>query len=93
MHPFTRALMSQPAGRPKTNIRPFILKPTDRLPSGAEYINTMPPTVKAVHEKFLSGHKLPPALAPSYIRRPEVMEKGRAAAISKGWRNPRSRAK
>lgn len=90
MTPFMRDLTTPPAGRPKVNVKPFILKRTDRMPSGAEYLNTMPAVLKAAHEKYLKGHMLPPALAPSYIRRPEILEQKRAKSISKGWRAPRS---
>ena len=90
MTPFMRELTTPPAGRPKVNVKPFILKRTDRMPSGAEYLNTMPAVIKAVHENYLKKHQLPPALAPSYLRRPEIMEQKRAKAISKGWNNPRS---
>ncbi len=90
MTPFIRDITTPPAGRPKTNIKPFILKPTDRVPSGAEYLNTMPMVLKAVHEKYLKNHQLPPALQPSYLRRPEILEQRRAKAISKGWNKPRS---
>jgi hypothetical protein len=85
-----RDFNTAPAGRPKKNLRPFILKPTDRMPSGGEFLNTMPTVIKSAHESYLKKHQLPPALAPSYLRRPEVMEQRRAKAISKGWRNPRS---
>lgn len=91
MTPFLQDFNTQPAGRPKKNIKPFILKPTDRLPSGSEYLNTMPAVIKAAHQSYLDMHKLPPALAPSYIRRPEVQENRRAKAISKGFMRPRSR--
>lgn len=89
--PFMRDFTTQPVGRPKTNIKPFILKPTDRVPSGAEYVNTMPAVLQKVHKDYIAKHMLPPALQPSYIRRPEILEQRRAKSISKGWRNPRSR--
>lgn len=85
-----KGFLTPPAGRPKVNVKPFILKRTDRMPSGAEYLNTMPAVLKAVHENYLKKHMLPPALQPSYIRRPEIMETRRAKSISKGWRAPRS---
>lgn len=89
--PFMRDFTTPQAGRPKTNVKPFILKPTDRVPSGSEYLNTMPAVLKKVHQEYLKKHMMPPALQPSYLRRPEIMEQRRSKAISKGWRNPRSR--
>jgi hypothetical protein len=62
------------------------------VPSGVEYINTMPMVLQRVHSEYLKKFSLPPALQPSYIRRPEIMEQRRSKAISKGWRNPRGRA-
>jgi hypothetical protein len=34
---------------------------------------------------------LPPALQPKYLRKPQPLEGQRQKAISRGWRNPRSR--
>lgn len=90
MDPSMRDYMTPPAGRPKKNIKPFILKPTDRVPSGMEYLNTMPAVLRTVHEQYIKKHMMPPALQPSYLRRPEIMETRRSKAISKGWKAPRS---
>lgn len=90
--PLTPKIISPAApGRPKVNVRPFIIKPTDRFVSGAEYLNVMPAPLKAAAEKYLKSHQLPPALAPKYLRKPAVMDEQRKDAISKGWRKPRSR--
>ena len=92
VHPSLRNAMTPPAGRPKVNTRRFMLKPTDRVPSGVEYLNTLPAAMRKVQEEYLAKHELPPALQPKYLRKPEVMDKQRAVAISHGWRKPRSRA-
>lgn len=83
--------MTPPAGRPVRNTSRYVIRPTDRVPSGAEYLNVIPAAMKKVHEEYLAKHELPPALAPKYLRKPEVLDKQRANAISKGWRNPESR--
>lgn len=87
-----KAFQTPDPGRPVQNIRPFILKPTDRLPSGSEFLNTMPAPIKAAHEKYLKSGSLPPGLAPTRTHlRPQISEAHRAAQISKGWKNPRKR--
>ena len=79
-----------PAGRPVSNLGDYIIKPTPDEPEGAEILNNEPDLLAEVNKRYLKAFQLPPALQPSYLRRPEVQEKRRAQAISKGWRNPRS---
>jgi hypothetical protein len=57
-------------------------------------INSDPDVLSQVHQKYLKAGRLPPALQPKYLRKPEVLESGptgRGTNISKGWRKPRSR--
>jgi hypothetical protein len=85
------ALGSAPPGRPTSNIGKYLLKPTAEINTGWEMINADPNVLKMVHQKYLKGAMLPPALQPKYLRKPEVMDANRAKNISRGWRKPRSR--
>jgi hypothetical protein len=77
-------------GRPKVNVKPFIIKPTDRVPGGFEYLNTVPKHLADVHTKYLKKYQLPPTLQPRYISMPAVLENKRRVNISKGFKKPRS---
>jgi hypothetical protein len=87
-HPSLREFNTPPAGRPTKNLGKFILKPTDSVPSGAMYLNAMPSALKAVHEQYTGKFELPPALQPTYLRRPAVLQGKTNKAISKGFNNP-----
>ena len=78
-------------GRPVSNIGKYLIKPTAEVDTGFEMINSDPQVLKAVHEKYLKAGQLPPALQPKYLRKPQPLEGQRQKAISRGWRNPRSR--
>lgn len=78
-------------GRPVSNIGKYLIKPTAEVNTGWEMINADPNVLKTVHQKYLKGAMLPPALQPKYLRKPQVMDTNRAKAISKGWNKPRSR--
>lgn len=87
----TSSLGPAPPGRPVSNIGRYLIKPTAEMDSGFEMINADPQVLKEVHQKYLKAGQLPPALQPKYLRKPQPMEGQRQKAISKGWRNPRSR--
>jgi hypothetical protein len=88
--PVQTVLGTNPPGRPASNIGQYLVKPTADVDSGFEMINTDPNVLKRVHENYLKKGELPPALQPKYLRKPEVLDKSRANAISRGWRKPRS---
>lgn len=77
-------------GRPESNVGQYLIKPTDKSDTGFEMLNTTPQSVTEAEQKFLKMYELPPALQPKYLRKPEVMERGRSKEISKGWIKPRS---
>jgi len=83
-----KAFQTPSAGRPKKNVRPLMLRSTDRLASGWTFINDTPPAIQAAQDKYIKASQLPPGLAPT---RTQIGEKQRGAAISKGWRNPTAR--
>jgi len=82
--------MQAAPGRPESNIGKYLIKPTDKSDTGYEMLNTTPAAVSQAEAKFLKQYELPPALQPKYLRKPEVMERGRTKAISKGWIKPRN---
>jgi hypothetical protein len=88
-----RAFQTAPAGRPVKNIRPLLLRSTDRLASGWQVLNSVPEPLKMATEKYLKTPiQLPPGLAPTRTHvRPAISEQHRAAQISKGWKRPTSR--
>lgn len=87
-----KGFQTAPAGRPVKNTRPLILRSTDRLASGWEFINTQPEFVKMATEKYIKPAQLPPGLAPTRTHlRPQISEQHRAKQISKGWKNPTKR--
>jgi len=77
-------------GRPPTNLGQYLIKPIDDQNTGFEMLNTEPSMITKVNQDYMRKGQLPLALQPKYLRKPAVMEKGRAAAISKGWHKPRS---
>ena len=81
-------------GRPKSNLGNYIVKSVgpNRSKTGFEMLNDTPQAIAAAKEHYLSKYELPPALAPKYIREPEVQTRQRAKEISKGWVKPRSPA-
>ena len=81
---------SAPRGRPVSNIGAYLIKPTADSPTGFEMLNDSPDLLKSVQDRYLKAFQLPPSLQPKYLRKPEVMDKQRSQAISKGFRNPRS---
>ena len=87
----TSALGPALPGRPTSNIGKYLIKPSAEIDSGYEMINADPNILKMVHQKYLAAYQLPPALQPKYLRKPEVMDTGRAKAISRGWHDPRGR--
>jgi len=104
--PRTNALQAStanaPAGRPKSNIGDYLIRPTPDSDTGFEMLNSQPDTLKAVHQKFLklkqlpyglrpSGLAKPTDMAPKYTDRPKALETNRAKTISRGWRDPRGR--
>ena len=86
-----RVYPAQPRGRPVSNIGRYLLKPTDTTDTGSEFINTKPSVIQKVEKEQLKKGELPPALQPKYLRKPEVLDKPRQKAISKGFVNPRAR--
>jgi hypothetical protein len=77
-------------GRPVSNIGRYLIKPIDDQDTGFEVLNSEPRILTQVNQQYLRQGHLPPALQPKYLRKPEVMEKQRTQAISKGFRKPRS---
>ena len=77
-------------GRPVSNIGQYLIKPINDQNTGFEMLNTEPKVISQVNKQYLRMGQLPPSLQPKYLRKPEVMDQGRAAAISKGFRKPRS---
>lgn len=77
-------------GRPPSNLGQYLIKPVDDQNTGFEMLNSEPKIIGQVNQQYMRKGQLPPSLQPKYLRKPEVMEKGRAAAISKGFRKPRS---
>lgn len=77
-------------GRPESNIGRYLIKPTDKSPTGHEFVNAEPQIIEQTHQRYLKQFELPPALQPKYLRKPEVMENQRRKEISKGWVKPRS---
>jgi len=86
----TKVYGATPRGRPVSNLGGYLLKPTPEAPSGHEMLNTEADIIGQTRDRYLKAFQLPPALQPKYLRKPQVMDKQRSAAISKGWRNPRS---
>jgi hypothetical protein len=80
-----------PAGRPKSNIGNYLIRPTDTSITGFEMLNDSPDVLDAVHTKFMQKFELPTHLRPTRFLSPEL-EHGRGLAISKGFRKPRSRS-
>ena len=87
-----KAFQTPPAGRPVKNNRPLMLRSTDRLASGYEFLNDTPAPIKAAMDKYLKAGQLPPGLAPTRTHvRSQIGEQNRAAQISKGWKRPTQR--
>ena len=84
-------LEPNPVGRPKSNIGNYLIKPSANALSGWEMLNETPDLIDQVHQKYLKAQELPPHLQPARFHSP-TLEHGRALAISRGWRKPRSRA-
>jgi hypothetical protein len=84
-------LEPNPVGRPKSNIGSYLIKPSATALSGYEMLNDSPDVLDAVNQKYLKAQELPPHLQPVRFHSP-IVEHGRAMAISRGWRKPRSRS-
>lgn len=84
-------LEPNPVGRPKSNIGNYLIKPSATALSGYEMLNSTPDVLDAVNAKYLKAQELPPHLQPVRFQSP-TLERGRALAISRGWRKPRSRS-
>jgi hypothetical protein len=84
-------LEPNPVGRPKSNIGNYLIKPSANALSGYEMLNDSPDVLDQVHAKYLQAQELPPHLQPVRFQSP-IVEHGRALAISRGWRKPRSRS-
>lgn len=89
-----------PAGRPKSNLGNYLIRPTPESNTGFEMLNDKPDVLQQVQKKFLDQKVLPTGLRPTrlgdprsigYAKRPQVMETNRAKSISRGWRDPRGR--
>ena len=83
-----KSFQTAPAGRPVKNVRPLILRSTDRLARGWTFVNDTPAPIQAALDKYMKVGQLPPGLAPT---RTQIGEKQRGAAISKGWQRPTKR--
>ena len=83
-----KQFQTAPAGRPTKNLRPLMLRSTDRLASGWTFLNDTPAPIQAAMDKYIKSAQLPPGLAP---KRTGISEKARAASISKGWQHPGTR--
>lgn len=77
-------------GRPTSNIGNYLIKPVDDQDTGFEMLNSEPKIITQINQQYMRKGQLPLALQPKYLRKPEVMEAQRAAAISKGFNKPRS---
>lgn len=88
-----KQFQTAPAGRPKANLRPLMLKSTDRLASGWTFVNDTPAPIQAAMDKYLKAGQLPPGLSPKLTTglRPQISEQHRANQISKGWKHPGTR--
>jgi hypothetical protein len=84
-------LEPNPVGRPKSNIGNYLIKPSATALSGYEMLNSTPDVLDQVNAKYLKAQELPPHLQPVRFQSP-TLERGRALAISRGWRKPRSRS-
>lgn len=84
-------LEPNPVGRPKSNIGNYLIKPSATALSGYEMLNDSPDVLDSVNRKYLKAQELPPHLQPVRFHSP-TLEHGRALAISRGWRKPRSRS-
>jgi hypothetical protein len=89
-----------PAGRPKSNLGNYLIRPTPDSDTGFEMLNDKPEMLKQVQSKFLKLKQLPYGLRPTglvapqtpkYTDRPDVLETNRAKGISRGFRDPRGR--
>lgn len=76
-------------GRPMWNVGQYLIKPTPETKTGFEMINDEPEILQQTEEQFMKKWELPPPLQPKYLRKPEIMEKQRTKAISKGFVKPR----
>ena len=83
-------LGNAPPGRPPSNLGQYLIKPVDDQDTGFEMLNTEPKLITKVNQDYMRKGQLPTALQPKYLRKPEVLDKQRSDAISKGWRKPRS---
>jgi hypothetical protein len=79
-------------GRPPTNLGKYLVKPTDTTVEGYEMLNDSPDLLAQVNAKFMKRFELPIHLRPTRFLSPEL-DHGRAMAISRGWRAPRSRSR
>src|SRR5262252_10959468 len=84
----TKLYGAVPKGRPVSNLGQYLLKPTPDSSTGSEILNTEADLITQVQDNYLKAFQLPPALQPKYLRKPEVLDTGRAKNISKGFRNP-----
>lgn len=91
MQPSEPAQAGNPgAGRPKSNLADYLVKPTDTTTTGFEMLNENPDVLDQVHKKFVEKFELPTHLRPTRFLSP-ALEHTRALNISRGWRRPRSR--
>jgi hypothetical protein len=99
-NPVKASTGNAPAGRPKSNIGSYLIRPTPESDTGFEMLNSKPEMLKQVQSKFLKLKQLPYGLrpnglaapdSPKYTDTPDVLEKNRAKAISRGFRDPRGR--
>lgn len=89
-HPGKITGFSAVRGRPKTNIGQYLLRPSSREDSGFVMLNKTPDVMQMAKDYYLNIGELPPALQPTYLRRPEVLQKKTNQSISKGFRKPKS---
>lgn len=77
-------------GRPTTNIGKYLTRPNSEVKSGFVSLNNTPDVIQQARDYYLNVGELPPALQPTYLRRPEVLQKRTNQNISKGFRRPKS---
>ena len=89
-HPGKITGFSAVRGRPKSNIGQYLLRPNSDEKSGFQMLNSTPSVIQDAKEYYLKSGELPPSLQPTYLRRPEVIQKATNKSISKGFRKPKS---
>ncbi len=89
-HPGKITGFSAARGRPRTNIGSYLLRPNSDVDSGFQMLNDTPEHIQMAKEHYLKVGELPPALQPTYLRRPEVLQKKTNQSISKGFHKPKS---